>query len=109
MSKEIKVNHLVKLIKYKIDYVDLSTDLNKQNLLSEDILQCEISNNIILDIGWYGTNDVDGNFEIILTKKESWNNPLVDWETPLVVKKAKNTETLIIELKNILDDYLLNN
>lgn len=56
--------------------------------LKEDLLQVEYPDNILLDVGWFPSFDIDGHFKVQVIKEGDWENPL--WQ-----KDANDYETLI--------------
>lgn len=60
----------------------------QEDLLSEDLLQIQYGDNIILDVGWYPEFDISGNFLVQIIKNQ-------DWSTPVFKKACQNIEELI--------------
>lgn len=67
----------------KDDFISFDISLNKQTSeLYEDMFQAQASNNVILDIGWYGeTEGLKGKFVLYLIKDQDWENPLLKIST----------------------------
>jgi hypothetical protein len=77
-----------KVIQNDFDLINESTDLkNQQLVLSEDMLQIEVSDQITFDIGWYSKPNGNGTFIVFIIKDE-------DWESPLFKKKCYSLKTL---------------
>ncbi|MFP4008505.1 MAG: hypothetical protein ACLFV6_10960 [Spirulinaceae cyanobacterium] len=65
----------------RITFDELSSledsNLNKSiDSLKEDMLQVELVGNYLLDIGWYPSFDLDGEFRLILIKEHDWDRPI---------------------------------
>ena len=76
-------------------FVDVSL---KDQILYEDIIQITNKNNsndLCVDIGWYGGDVETGYFRIVVIKDE-------DWEKPIYSKTARSVEQLEIYLKQSL-------
>jgi len=102
VDKNIKseIKEIIKIAKGKIckdDLSDLDISLGiKSNIsnLTEDLLQIEYSNNLILDAGWYSYDN--GTFCVNIIKD-------FDWGKPVIKEECKSFE----ELKNILNRLIL--
>ena len=63
----------------KVEFNDMNfiNDLNLINCidsLKEDLLQVSYPNNILLDVGWYPSFDINGRFHVRLIKDSDWDN-----------------------------------
>lgn len=63
--------------------------------LKEDMLQIEYPNNIILDIGWFPSFDIEGHFCIQVIQD-------LDWGEPIMKIKCNSWKTL----ENSLDEEI---
>jgi hypothetical protein len=77
--------------------INLGISLEKQvEILQEDLIQIKISStDMLLDVGWYPSEDINGAFKIMLIKQH-------DWDKPIRVQTTKN----INELKKIIFNML---
>jgi len=66
----------------KIVFDDLSTIDTSLNIesnidhLKEDLLQVELINGSLLDVGWYPSFDSKGCFNVCLVEKHNWSEPV---------------------------------
>ena len=44
--------------------------------LKEDLLQIEFPREILLDLGWYPSVDLEGGFQLRIVKSHNWDEPL---------------------------------
>jgi hypothetical protein len=59
--------------------IDENATLDQQILeLKEDMLQIKLSESHTLDVGWYPSFDISGNFRVFLVENSDWQNPLYD-------------------------------
>lgn len=78
--------------KGKIVFDDLSTiDIslgieNNIDDLKEDLLQVELANGNVLDVGWYSSSDIEGHFSVCIIKN-------YDWMEPFYLKNVTNGTT----------------
>ncbi|MDY0832071.1 hypothetical protein [Pseudomonas sp. SED1] len=80
----------------RITYDNLSflqnSSLNGQiDSLKEDMLQVEYSEGYLLDVGWFPSFDIGGNFQIKVVKDYEWN-------TPVLALTAYSIDSLIKQL-----------
>lgn len=68
--------------------------------LTEDLLQVDLSNHYLLDIGWYPEFDSQGNFVVQVIMD-------MDWEKPLFKDTCKTLEQLYTVVKKGLSCYKL--
>lgn len=81
------------IIKKYIDF-DYNSELSLENNLDnlkEDLIQIKYENNYALDVGWYPEYNIDGKFQVIITKN-------FDWDNLVFVKRA---EDIVILEKNL--------
>lgn len=65
----------------KIIYNEFSIDFDKrfeeqEDLLTEDLLQVEYSNNYLIDLGWYPECDSKGCFALNVVYNYNWDKPV---------------------------------
>lgn len=69
-----------------LTYDDFIVD-NKKSLieqidnLKEDLLQIQIKENLLLDVGWYPSFNINGEFQIKLIKNNNWDIPIKQLHT----------------------------
>ncbi|MGL4584836.1 MAG: hypothetical protein ACRCVU_17850 [Flavobacterium sp.] len=68
--------------------------------LTEDLLQAELPNNCLLDIGWYPEFNSKGNFAVQVIMD-------MDWEKPLFKENCYTLEQLYTVVKKGLSCYKL--
>ena len=62
---------------WNLDLVDLSRSLEAQaDELTEDLAQVVYPGGMLLDIGWYPSMAVDGNFVVTVIRNEDWESPI---------------------------------
>ena len=67
--------------------------LNDLFELNEDLLQLHNEKaNLIIDLGWYPSHDINGEYLLLLVKDEKWNHPL-----ERITSKSKKEITDCIE------------
>ena len=63
--------------------------------LSEDLLQLHFSRNnveLLIDLGWYPSGDIDGNYKLVMLKDFNWEFPIEK-----LITKSKNDVIYQIE------------
>jgi hypothetical protein len=87
------------------DMSHLTQDNFKQDIysLKEDMLQVEIPNNYLLDVGWYPCFDLNGNFRIILVKNYNWENLIYSKTAKDIFILEQCLEEVIVQLERIKD------
>jgi hypothetical protein len=66
--------------------------------LNEDLIQIELSSNekrILIDIGWYPSQDVTGNLKAFIVNEGDWENYL--FESNIDYKQIENEIELLIK------------
>lgn len=77
------------------DFNPLISLENQEFSLQEDIIQIEISDYII-DVGWYPSLDIKGNFTVEVIRD-------YDWDNPLFIKKTNNLVVMKKYLQEAID------
>ena len=98
----MKIEKLFKNSPFKITFNDLIIDENKDifeqlDFLKEDLFQAEYKDEI-LDIGWYPSFNINGNFVISVIKD-------FDWENPVFKKEVREIEEFLRCIKEVLARY----
>ena len=67
-----------RIVRWVLDELDEHKPLASQaTMLREDLAMVAYSNQIALDIGWYGEGGTtDGEFMVLVVQDENWDNPL---------------------------------
>ncbi|NWD72671.1 hypothetical protein HX890_00860 [Pseudomonas gingeri] len=60
--------------------------------LKEDMLQAEYKSNLLLDVGWYPSFNINGHFQIKIIRNHEWDDPIFS-------TTAHTLENLNIELR----------
>lgn len=50
-------------------------------LLKEDLAQISYNGDLILDVGWFPSFDENGEFRVVVVKRENWDEPLFERTT----------------------------
>lgn len=97
------INFGTGVIKYNEFHIKNDIPLKKQELfLTEDLLQVEYKNKIILDLGWFPEFNCNGVFLINIIRNYDWNNPIFKKEV-YVLSELKNELIKAINLINSLN------
>ena len=67
--------------------------------LKEDMLQIEFQNNILLDVGWRPSFEIDGKFYVTLLAE-------LDWENPLAMKSVESIKSLKECISELVSKYI---
>jgi hypothetical protein len=65
-----------------------------QALLTQDMLEVELSNGVIIDVGWYPEHDPDGHYGIIVFKEDDPDTLLVKVTTPSFERVVRTVSDL---------------
>lgn len=66
--------------------------------LKEDMLQVKLPGNRVLDVGWYPSFDVSGNFRIFLVQNYDWDYPLYSQTAKDILTLEKCLEEVALQL-----------
>jgi hypothetical protein len=64
--------------------------------LNEDILQLQIEDKYIIDLGYYPSHSLKGRFKIVVIKD-------YDWSSPIWIKTCKNPDFLVKHVQEAVD------
>lgn len=84
------------------NFDDISPDkpLSEQlDVLKEDLLQLEIGEDYLIDVGYYPEFSLDGEFKVFIIRDH-------DWAEPLRVKSCKTTELLIEYIQEVINEIV---
>lgn len=97
MLKEILNNSKGKIRYNDLIKIDFEVDiLESIEELKEDLLQIEYENNIIIDLGWYPSFDLNGSFQLQIVKDSDWFVPIYKKESTEWKQLFKDLEEVII-------------
>jgi hypothetical protein len=82
-----------------ISFINEDVDLHEYiDYLKEDMLQIEFEDNILLDVGWRPSFEIDGKFYVSLIKN-------FDWENPIAIESIKSIKDLKLCINKIVLKY----
>ena len=85
------------IVRYNKFNINSDIPLSEQIMeLTEDLLQVEYANQIVLDLGWYPELDPNGFFIIYVIKN-------YNWDTPIISENAKSFDELKYKMLKIID------
>lgn len=66
-----------KIVFDDLSTIDISLGIENNNIddLKEDLLQVELANGNVLDVGWYPSFDIEGHFSVCIIKNYDWMEP----------------------------------
>jgi hypothetical protein len=64
--------------------------------LNEDILQLQIDDKYIIDLGYYPSHSLKGRFKIVVIKD-------YDWSSPIWIKTCRNPDFLVKHVQEAVD------
>ena len=102
--KEEQIRELIKSGKvvYNQYHIDFSNPFEEQLYeLTEDLLQIEYKNGLVLDIGWYPEMDPNGCLKVHLIKDADWYSPLIC----LAARSEREMEEALKEVIRIVEGY----
>ncbi|MDE1464140.1 hypothetical protein [Spartinivicinus poritis] len=67
-----------------------------KNELKEDMLQVEYPNEVLIDVGWYPSFDIEGGFQVRVIKD-------YNWEMPLLIREARDFKKLVLTIKEAIN------
>lgn len=102
--KEEQIRRIIKSgkIVYNQYHIDFSIPFEDQLYeLTEDLLQIEYKNGLVLDIGWYPEMDPNGCLKVYLIKDADWYSPLIC----LAARSEQEMEEALKEAVRIVERY----
>lgn len=83
-----------------LDTICLDKPLSEQlYVLKEDLLQLEIGEDYLIDVGYYPEFSLDGEFKVLIIKGN-------DWSEPFRVKSCKTPELLIEYVQEAINEIV---
>lgn len=87
--------------KVKYDEMNINFDIPfecQHENLTEDLVQVEYDDGLLLDIGWYPEGDPDGEIAVLVVQNYDWDNPVYEErcnDLPSLLNIIKAAERII--------------
>lgn len=92
-----------KIVYDDLKYLDEFLPLEEQiDSLKEDLFQVNYSNQYIIDVGWFPSFSLEGQFTIVLIKDYDWTNPVYKVSIKTISELKKSMEQCVSVLSNLI-------